>query len=52
MTVGRNEGGAVQKAKGTEEPRYNEVLDKTNDIPQSGFLKCMEQNLDITNQLP
>ena len=34
------------------EPRYNEVFGITNDILQSGFLKCMEQNLDITNQFP
>ena len=34
------------------EPRYNEVFGITNDILQRGFLKCMEQNLDITNQFP
>ena len=34
------------------EPLYNEVLGITNDILQPGFLKCMEQDLDITNQFP
>ena len=34
------------------EPRYNEVFGITNDILQSGFLKCTEQNLDITNPFP
>ena len=35
-----------------KEPRYNEVLGITNDILQYGLLKCMEQNLDTTNQFP
>ena len=39
------------------EPRFNELLHNevlgiTNDIPQLDLLKCMEQNLDKTNQLP
>ena len=33
----------------SNEPLYNEVLGITNDISQLGLLKCMEQNLDITN---
>ena len=31
---------------------YNEVLGITNDILQPGLLKCMKQNLEITNQFP
>ena len=34
------------------EPLYDEVLGITNDILQPGLLKCMKQNLDITNQFP
>ena len=31
------------------EPLYNKVLGITNDVLQCGLVKCMEQNLDITN---
>ena len=39
------------------EPRFNEPLHKevlgiTNYVLQIGLLKCMEKNLDITNQFP
>ena len=33
-------------------PLFDEVLGITNDIPQPDHLKCMEQNLHITNQFP
>ena len=33
-------------------PLYNKVLGISNNILQPGFLKCMEQNLDITNRFP
>ena len=37
---------------GFNEPLYNEVLGIANDILQTDLLKCLEQLLDITNQVP
>ena len=33
-------------------PQYDEVIAITKEILQPGLFKCMEQNIDITNQFP